>query len=52
MLIEAKHKSEDLIKDAAINEVSAEKGKKYVEGIRENTQVKSGLGMILRNLSF
>lgn len=52
MLVEAKHKSEDLIKDAAINEVSAEKGQKYVEGIRENTQVKSGLGMILRNLSF
>ena len=52
MLVEAKHKSDDLIKDAAINEVSAEKGQKFVDGIREKTEVKSGLGMILRNIMF
>ena len=52
MLVEAKHKSNDLLQDAAINTVSAEKGQKFVDGISEKTEVKSGLGMILRNIMF
>ena len=52
MLVVPKHKDDDLVMDAAINEVSAEKGQKYIDGIRKNTTVKSSLGMILRNLTF
>ncbi|MBQ6381682.1 MAG: hypothetical protein IJJ41_08820 [Clostridia bacterium] len=52
MLIEPKHKDDDLILDTAINEVSTEKGQKYVDDMRENTVIKSSLGMIIRNLTF
>ena len=52
MLVVPKHKDDDLIMDAAINEVSSEKGQKYIDGIRKNTTVKSSLGMILRNMTF
>ena len=52
MLVEPKHKSDEMIKEAAINEVSSEKGQKYIEKIQKSVTVKSSLGMILRNLAF
>ncbi|MBQ3431455.1 MAG: hypothetical protein IJG23_01580 [Clostridia bacterium] len=52
MLVEPKHKSDEMIKEAAINEVSSEKGQKYIEKIQKSVTVKSSLGMILRNIAF
>ncbi|MBR0415397.1 MAG: hypothetical protein IJI67_10085 [Clostridia bacterium] len=52
MLIEPRHKDDDLIMDTAVSQVSSEKGQAYIDDIRENTTVKSSLGMIIRNLTF
>ena len=50
MLIEPRHKSDDLIMATAINEVAAEKGQEYIAEIRDNAVVKSSLGMILKKI--
>ena len=52
MLIEPKHKSEDMIRDAAITEVASKKGQKFVADLSKKATVKSSLGMILRNIEF
>lgn len=52
MLLEPKHKSDELIEQAAIGQVSSKKGQDYLNKFRKNVTVKSSLGMILRNLTF
>ncbi|MBE6819315.1 MAG: peptidyl-prolyl cis-trans isomerase [Ruminococcaceae bacterium] len=52
MLIEPRHKDDDLIKDTAISQISSEKGQKYIDDIRENTSLKASIGMIIRNITF
>lgn len=52
MLVTPRHKDDTLIMNAAINEVAAEKGQEYLENISKDVEVKSSLGMILRNFTF
>ena len=52
MLIEPRHKDDALIMDTAVSQISSEKGQAYIDKIREDTTIKSSLGMIIRNLTF
>ena len=52
MLIVPRHKDESLVKEQAITEVATKKGEKFINNISDKAQVKSGLGMIIRNIVF
>lgn len=52
MLVVPRHKDESLIKDQAINEVATQKGEKFIDNISKDAKLKSGLGMIIRNLMY
>lgn len=52
MLIVPRHKDNDLIKEQAINEVATKKGEKFIDDISKDAKLKSGLGMIVRNIMF
>ena len=52
MLIVPRHKDESLVKEQAITEVATKKGEEFINNISGKAQVKSGLGMIIRNIVF
>lgn len=52
MLVEARHKSDKLIKDQAINEVASQKGQKFINDISDKAVIKASIGSILRKLEF
>lgn len=52
MLVVPRHKDDNLIKEQAINEVATQKGEKFIDDISKDAQLKSGIGMIIRNLVF
>ena len=52
MLVEARHKSDKLIKDQAINEVASQKGQKFINDVSDKAVIKASIGSILRKLEF
>ena len=52
MLVTPRHKDESLIKEQAITEAATKKGEKFISDISDKAQVKSGLGMLIRNIVF
>ena len=52
MVVEARHRSDKLIKDQAINEVASQKGEKFIDEVSEKAVIKASIGSILRKLEF
>lgn len=52
MLIVPRHKDESLVKEQAITEIASKNGEEFINNISGKAKLKSGLGMIIRNIVF
>ena len=52
MIIEPRHKNDDLIMQAALTEVGSQKGSDYISSVSDDTVVKASIGFVIRVLTF